>query len=165
MNATMEAPTDAEQLVAERPTSVLFFSRRRQLRCVAVPKEPIYGPSGRKQGETKGKVIEFREAGDVGRFETDDPEEIAFLRNHVLFGNPNEGLWEVVQTAPPVGQDELAAAMEAVTSFDLDRLRAMHAQESEGWAREALLAPLGQSIERIEQLYAEKAAADAAAQG
>lgn len=159
MTATMDAPeqTADEQLVAKGPEGIVFLSRRRELRLVMEPRYPIHGQAGQKIGETKGRSIQFMD----GRYLTDDEEELAFLRGQQtahLRDDNTEGFWEVEPTAPAPTLEEQMAMMKAATSFNVELMRTMLAQEEAGWARPQLVEPLREGIAAIEELAAQAAA-------
>lgn len=168
--STATATPETEQLVAPRETSVLFMSRRSNLRLVKTPIYPQYGPGGGKVGDLKGETVEFTDGtfrcppqGEIvladGR-KADAAEILAWLESHMRLKDTEDGFWRVDPSAPAPTPAEIDAIVSAATEFDEDRLAAIVEQERAGWAREAILDPAERGLERMREIKA-KAAADA----
>ncbi len=154
--------------ISKPSSSVLFTSARDGLRLTKEQRYPVYGPSGAKVGEQPGKALRFQDGAlrvdesgvdmaDGGRLPA--AEALEFLRGHRLFGDKQEGFWEVQQAAPPVSQAELEALMnaawEATTTVSEGPLSRLIDAEEAGWARESLLAPAREHLEKLRAKIAE----------
>ena len=160
-------PTEVEMLVQQPEASVLFISRRDELRLVKEGRYPIMVPNtGQRLGETRGVTVsfaprgEFRcpESGEVkvmdpggaGEATLDAAELLQWLESHRRCGDPNEGFYRVDPTAPPLGQEEQERLMQAATEWDVETLQAILEQERAGWNREQVVRSAAGAIERIE---------------
>lgn len=147
MAKTATAP--AERLVAERDGSVMFMSRRANLRLVKEARYDIHNPQGKKIGQNPGQVLVFRDgvlripsSGAVtleDQREGDAEEILEWLRGHRLFQDKDDGFWEITLPAPPISMAETEALLEIVSDQDEARLVEFIEQERAGWAREDLL--------------------------
>lgn len=165
-----------ETLVSPTDQTVLYMSRRSELRLTMVPRYPkLNQVTGAKQGETKGAFIGFRDGQvripktgeyvtvdtlDGGESQPMPAEEVhEWLMRHRLFGNQLEGFWRVDPTAPPVSQDEMRVMMNAATTLDEETLREIVRQEEAGWAREDILSVAREALDRIGEIHAHAEAA------
>jgi hypothetical protein len=165
-----------ETLVSPTDQTVLYMSRRAELRLTMVPRYPkLNQVTGAKQGETKGAFIGFRDGQvripktgeyvtvdtlDGGESQPMPAEEVhEWLSRHRLFGNRFEGFWRVDPTAPPVSQDEMRVMMNAATTLDEETLREIVRQEEAGWAREDILSVAREALERIGEIREQAEAA------
>jgi hypothetical protein len=105
--------------------AVQFMSKYAQHRLIMVPKDYNW-QHGRVQGETPGHTIEFEQ----GRYTTDDPAEIEFLRTKV------DGA--TIYEMSPVVPDPAALLAELATA-SADRTREIQSAELEGWERPVVL--------------------------
>src|SRR4051812_10252982 len=104
------AIADEEQLVTPKPRSVLFMSRRSELRLIKTPRYPVRDAGGRQTAETKGEIVTFRDGRlDVepdGELELEDGTKVPggtilqWLEAHKRNGDVNEGFWQVDHLAP-----------------------------------------------------------------
>jgi hypothetical protein len=177
--ATLSAMT--ELLVAPADKTVLYVSRRAELRLTMVPRYPkLNQVTGQKQGETKGVFIGFRD-GHVripkdGKYVTVDtldggesaPIDVAevheWMENHRLFGNQLEGFWRVDPEAPPVSQEEMRALMNAAIRLDSAMLEEIIRQERAAWNRSQILEEAEEALSRIREIQEASQQAEIAAQ-
>ena len=169
-----------ELLVAPADTTVLYVSRRAELRLTMVPRYPkLNQVTGQKQGDTKGVFIGFRDGHvripkegkyvtvdtlDGGESQPIDASEIhEWMQNHRLFGNQLEGFWRVDPEAPPVSQDEMRALMSAAIRLDADLLHEIIRQEKAGWNRSQILEEAEEALLRIQEIAEQSQAAEIAA--
>jgi hypothetical protein len=165
-----------EILVSPTEETVLYMSRRDELRLTMVPRYPkLNQVTGAKQGETKGAFIGFRDGQvripktgeyrtvdtlDGGESETMDVAEVhEWLQRHRLFGNQLEGFWRVDPTAPPVSQDEMRALMNAALRLDTETLEEIVRQERAGWNRPQIVEEAEQALEQAREIHAQAEAA------
>jgi hypothetical protein len=158
-----------EVLVSPADQTVLYMSRRSELRLTMTPRYPkLNQVTGAKQGETKGAFIGFRDGQvripktgkyvavdtlDGGESEPIEAADIhEWMTSHRLFGNQFEGFWRVDPTAPPVSQEEMRALMQAALRLDGDTLREIIRQETEGWGRSQILEEAQTALEQIEAI-------------
>jgi hypothetical protein len=158
-----------ELLVAPTDSTVLYVSRRSQLRLTMRPRYPQRDPSsGQLTGTTKGAFIGFRDGqvripkeGEYVAVDTLDGGESApmpaedihdWLMRHRLYGNREEGFWRVDPTAPPVSQDEMRALMHAALTLDADMLNEIMRQEREGWGRSQILEEAQEALDKIQMI-------------
>lgn len=158
-------PPAQDSLVSQPRREVTYAARRENLRLVHTQRYPQFGPGGRQVGETEGVVIKFTDGmlrlpteGKVlteqGR-KVDAAEIVAWLAEHPLNGNRDEGFFTVPQAAPGVTDDELEAITEAAMLHDLDKLRAIRESELAGWGRSQILRIVEKRIEQAEQIKAD----------
>lgn len=166
--ATVTAP----QYVSQPTKSIMFLARRSDLRLVKTPRYPTFGMGGQKTGELPGQAVQFRDGRldvpEKGKMTLDDGREAdaseirEWMLRHPALGNIEEGFWVVDQLAPPVSEDDLRMLM--VNATDSEVLREIIRQEEQGWARDALLNPAREQLERVEevdrQIAEERAAAE-----
>lgn len=163
-----------ERLVAPPDASLLFMSRRSDLRLVKVPIYPRYGAGGQKVGEERGQAVAFRDGVlrvprdgkltlEDGR--TVDAQEVAeWLAEHRLNGNSEEGFWKVDPVAPPVSREEQERLVDAALALDDEMLQEIIDQERAGWNRADIIEVAQGGIEKIRAVKAEaeRRAAEAA---
>jgi hypothetical protein len=163
--ATAEPAPVVSALVQQPDPSVLFIAKRSDLRLVKTGRYPIMVPStGQRIGETRGVTVafnnhEFRcqlegevtimDPGGAGQATLPAEELLKFLESHPRCGDPNEGFYRVDPKAPPLGQEEQQRIVDAATAWDVDTLRAIVAQEREGWNREQVIEVAQGAIQRI----------------
>ena len=169
-----------EVLVSPADQTVLYMSRRSELRLTMTPRYPkLNQVTGQKQGDTKGVFIGFRDGHvripkegkyvtvdtlDGGESQPIDASEIhEWMQNHRLFGNQLEGFWRVDPEAPPVSQDEMRALMSAAIRLDADLLHEIIRQEKAGWNRSQILEEAEEALERIQEIAEQSQAAEIAA--
>lgn len=182
-----QVASDAAPEIQTPERCVVFMARRESLRLTWVPRHPqINSTSGIRTGMSRGKSLGFRDGVlripldredgmvrgsdtlDAGDWESPVDEVLTWLRKHRLFGNLEEGFWEVPEEAPPVSDDELSLLQDAALGLDLDALRAFIEKEESGWNRDQLLDQARRTLGKVEELHeqariqAEAAAADAA---
>lgn len=155
----MEAATIERPAAVQGPTTAIYLARRAELTLVHTPVLPIYGASGQKVNETKGKRLHFREGRlDVpleGEYVFDNGQrmESAELREwldaHRLNGDASEGFWKVDPAAPAPSSDELQAIVDLAMALDIDALEATLRTELEGWQREPVIVMARRAIERV----------------
>jgi hypothetical protein len=165
-----------EILVSPTEETVLYMSRRAELRLTMVPRYPkLNQVTGAKQGETKGAFIGFRDGQvripktgeyrtvdtlDGGESETMDVAEVhEWLQKHRLFGNQLEGFWRVDPSAPPVSSEELQVLMDAALTLDAETLEEIIRQESGGWRREQIIDRAEDALMKIAAIREREAAA------
>ena len=157
-------------LVTPLDKTVLYLSRRSELRLTKKPRYPQRNPvSGVVDGYSPGEWIGFRDGQvripktgkvqmqdslDGGIFTADAAEVHEWLANHRLFGNQEEGFWRVDPSAPPVSQDEMRTMMEAALRLDEDLLREIIEAERAGWGREQIIQEAENALARIDQMKA-----------
>jgi hypothetical protein len=179
--ATLEdAPTEDRVLVSQPDGTVLFMSRRSNLRLVKRPIRIKRDAEGNAIDQTAGETIEFKEG--VFRCPIDGecvltngerlPSSIVvkWLEGHILKDDTQEGFWRVDPTAPPLSPQELATLQDLAISLDAEGLERLIREEQAGWAREELLTVAQGTLDRVEarleSIAAEqKAAVDAALEG
>lgn len=165
--ATAEPDQVIEALVQQPDPSVLFIAKRSDLRLVKSGRYPIILPTGERIGMTAGATVSFAPNGEFrcpleGEVTIMDPggageaklpaeELLKFLEKHPRCGDPNEGFYRVDPKAPPLGQEEQQRIVEAATAWDVDTLRAIVAQEREGWNREQVIEVAQGAIQRVEE--------------
>lgn len=171
-----------EILVAPTDKTVLYMSRRSELRLTKRRRFPVRNPvTGEVEGTTPGEFVAFRDGQvriektgkvtlqdslDGGEAELDAEDVHKWLMNHRLYGNQLEGFWRVDPTAPPVSQDEMRALMHAALTLDAAMLEEIMRQEREGWGRSQILEEAQEALDKIALLEEEtqaKAEAEAAA--
>ncbi len=160
------AVQEAPQLVSAPERSIIFFSRRSELRLVKVPVHDLYGPQGQNRGQSKGQTLVFRDGQfrapidaplQLDNGELVEPADLVeFLSSHRLLGDKEEGFWRVDPTAPAPSEAELDALMEAATTGNSSRLALIIEQERAGWGREKIIDVAQKGIERIERIRAEQ---------
>lgn len=165
-----------EVLVAPTDSTVLYMSRRSELRLTMVPRYPKLNPvTGQQTEVSRGAFIGFRDGHvripkegqyvavdtlDGGESEPMPAEEVHdWLVRHRLFGNQLEGFWRVDPTAPPVSQDEQQVMMNAAIRLDVETLEEIVRQEREGWARPQILEVAQDALDRIAEIHAQTEAA------
>ena len=173
----------SEILVAPADSTVLYMSRRSELRLTKRRRFPVRNPvTGEVEGVSPGEFVAFRDGQvripkegtvtlqdslDGGTAEVEAADVHKWLASHRLFGNQTEGFWRVDPTAPPVSNDELGALMDAALGLDADTLEEIIRQEREGWGREQILERAQDALEKITAMRsqeAEIAAQEAAAE-
>lgn len=112
---------------ATKSDQVLFASTFSEHRLVIDPSEYVWEGS-RLRGETKSHTIEFHD----GTFRTNDPGEIAFLREKM---QTEPAIYEIPQETP----DPSALLVELV-SASADRAEQILNEELEGWERDPVIA-------------------------
>lgn len=163
---------DQERLVSQPESTLLFMSRRTDLRLVKRPRYPVRDPvSGQVAGSTAGEFVGFRDGQfrcpqegefkladslDGGEAEVDAAELVEWLKKHRLYMNRQEGFWLVDQTAPPVSQDEMRALMQAAMRLDVPVLERIVEQERAGWGRDAIIVEAEAALDEINRSLAEK---------
>lgn len=185
--ATATIDEQTESLVSQPEAKLLFMSRRSELRLTKKSRYPIRGPHGQVEGMTQGQFVAFRDgvfrcapAGEVtlvdsldgGEVDVDGQELVAYLRKHRLFGNREEGFWEVDPVAPAPSKAELSTLIRLSQRADVEQLEAFIAQERAGWNRTDLLEAAEEALEasraaivELEQGEAQAAAKQAAQRG
>lgn len=165
-----------EVLVSPTDSTVLYMSRRSELRLTMVPRYPkLNQVTGQKQGDTKGVFIGFRDGqvripktGEYVTVDTLDGGESApmqaeeiheWMGRHRLFGNQLEGFWRVDPTAPPVSSEEMQAMMDAALTLDEETLQEIVRQETAGWGRAQILERAEDALAKIATIKAEAEAA------
>lgn len=168
------------QLVSQPEKDVLYMARRSALRLTHTQRYPIRGAMGQQVGETPGVFPSFRDGvlrvpkegevkfrdslnGGIGKL--DAAEANAWLLDHPLYGDKEEGFWRVDPPPPPVSDEEQGRMMQAALALDVDTLRGMAEQERAGWGREQIIRHCEQSVAKIEEVKAqerERAEAEAA---
>lgn len=99
-----------------------------------------------------GKRIEFKPKDRRSQFfETRDPDEIEWLRNHDLF---DRRAFVEVPIAKPPSAPVIAHIAELGVDHDIDALVKLHSEEEGGWEREDVLEACEQTIARIEAAQA-----------
>lgn len=161
--------------VVEAPVpeqAVIFMARRRELRLTMIPRQPQFIPgSGVRSGMTKGRSMGFkdgtlriptdredgmvtgRDTADAGDWEAPVDEILSWLRNHRLFGDREEGFWEVPQVAPGISSGEIAELQRAAIKLDVDELEAFVKREESGWNREELLSIARDSLAQAREMH------------
>jgi hypothetical protein len=155
-----------EILVAPTDKTVLYMSRRSELRLTKRRRFPVRNPvTGEVEGTTPGEFVAFRDGQvripksgtvtlvdslDGGEAEVDAAEVHKWMENHRLFDNQLEGFWRVDPLAPPVSDDEMRALMDAALTLDEEMLREIARQEAEGWGREQILTRVDDALAKIE---------------
>lgn len=141
-----------------KPSAVVLFVGRSELRLVKRKRFPIRDSSGAEVDMTPGEAFAFRDGtlripeGKVtleGGATMPRDEALAWLRGHKLYGNPSEGFLELTPAAPAVSEAEMDAVLEVV--WDEEALLALIAAEEAGWARDALLRPARKALERLRE--------------
>lgn len=150
---TVGAPED---VVAQPETTVLFMSRRSELRLTWVARHQKRNlHTGADEGVSPGRAVGFKDnilrlpkVGDevivydninAGPFRAPADEVLTWLRDHPLNGDVHEGFWEVDPVAPAPSKAELTALINAATTLDLVGLDAIIEREAGGWNRSELL--------------------------
>src|SRR4051794_8765586 len=167
------ATDEVQTLVSTPEKGALFMAIREDLRLVKFPRYPQFGAGGQKVGENFGEVVPFRDGvlrvpatGTItledGR-EADAGEVLAFLENHRLRGDMNEGFWRVDPTAPPVSKDELKALMRAAATLDTESLERALSAERDGWDRPDMIEAIEENLATVSEILKEsqKQAAEA----
>jgi hypothetical protein len=141
------------------------MSMKHDLRLVVVPRYPIYGPGGQKQGENPGQTLRFNEGvlrvPHDGTMTLEDGRQIDaqtvrdFIERHRLLGDLFMGFWKVDPVAPPISEEEMEQVLDAALNGDADRLRLIVEQERAGWGREVLIRRAEAQIEKIDRIRAE----------
>lgn len=180
MSTATADPEVREMLVQQPEASVLFISKRSELRLVKEGRYPVVIPTtGQRIGMTSGVVISFAPNGEFrcpqsGKVKVMDPggageatldandtvnergEKVQgllnWLQDHLRCGDPNEGFYRVDPKAPPIGQRENEAIVNAATEGDIETLEAIIAQERAGWNREPVIAIAQGAVDRINAL-------------
>jgi len=166
----------SEILVTPTDRSVLYMSRRSELRLTKRRRFPVRNPvTGEVEGVSPGEFVAFRDGQvripkegtvtlqdslDGGTAEVEAADVHEWLMSHRLFGNQTEGFWRVDPTAPPVSQEEMRALMQAAIRLDGDMLREIVRQEREGWGRTQILEEAETALEQIDAI-AQQAEIDA----
>jgi hypothetical protein len=167
------ATATPEPLMSAPEATDVYMSMKLDLRLVKTPKYPVYGPSGAQVDMRPGEVLAFREGvlripheGSVtledGR-QIDAADARSFIERHRLLGDQFMGFWRVDPVAPPIGEQELEAIMDAALNGDAETLQRIVDQETAGWGREVLIRRAQAAIEKIERVRAEFEAAQAKA--
>lgn len=92
----------------------MFISRIREQRIVMEPSTPIFD-GGRRISDTQSRVIHFVN----GRYETEDPDEIGFLRSRISAPDGPEGLTEVDPQAFAPDPNEVLAELVTLPESDV----------------------------------------------
>lgn len=164
-----------ETLVSPTDSTVLYMSRRSELRLTKRRRFPVRNPvTGEVEGTTPGEFVAFHDGqvripkeGDVRLVDSLDGGEATvpaedvhkWMVGHRLFGNQLEGFWRVDPTAPPVSQDEMRVMMNAATTLDEETLREIVRQEEAGWARDDILSVAREALDRIGEIREQAEAA------
>lgn len=169
--ATAEPDQVIEALVQQPDPSVLFISKRSELRLTKTARRPMLNPvTGERLGMTAGATVSFAPNGEFrcplegdvtimdpgGAGEATMPAEelLEWLQRHPRCGDPNEGFQRVDPKAPPLGQAEQQRIVDAATAWDVDTLRAIVKQEREGWNREDVVQVVQGALVRVEEAEA-----------
>ena len=167
--AREESTDEIAELISQPAKVVQYGARRIDLRLVKQPIYPIYGPGGRTVGEQPGQTIKFSNGiftidlsqpettVEAGRTVPTD-ELVEWMEKHRLLGYRDEGFFKIEVSAPPIGEAENQALVDAAVELDEDRLRELIATEEAGWQRDALLGPARRALASVEKLKAEAAA-------
>src|SRR2546421_11791786 len=170
-----------QQMVSVPDTSTLFMARRTDLRLVKKAILQTRDAEGRAAETIPGQTLAFNDGvlrvpatGAMrladGR-ECDVQELLAWLDEHPLKGDWQEGFWRVDPTAPAPSEAELETMQELAMDLDVNGLARFIEQEREGWDRKALIGPAERSLERAQEKLAEneskreQALAEARAEG
>lgn len=165
--AVAEPETELDDLVAQPEHSVLFASRRSNLRLIKRGITPIRDAEGRQVDMKKGEAVVFV----GGRFSVplgedalvqledgemhDAPEIMAWLDGHRLNGDIMEGFWKVELAAPAPSSTELERLQTLAIELDVEGLKAFIAAERAGWERESLLEVAEGTLTRVEAKWVE----------
>lgn len=162
-------------LVTPATDTVTYAARREDLRLVMIARYRSRDPvSGQPTGQSQGAFIGFKngiktipktgrvtlvDTIDGGEVEMDAEEVNAWLRRHRLFGDLFEGFFEVAPAVPAVSTQEMNALMEAATSWDVEKLEQIIAEEEAGWGRPEIIEQARAAAARIRDAEAKVAAA------
>lgn len=167
--ATADAPGASEQLVAQPDTSIVFCSRREELKLVLKRTIQTYTKDGEVAETISGKRLKFTDGmlrvprdpkatvRDEHGNEIPAGEVLKFLEKHHLYGNRMEGFWELEQPAPPVSEQELGNLTDLTIALDVEGLVRLIAEEGDGWARVELLNPAKRALKAARAKLAEQA--------
>jgi len=154
-----------EQMVAVPDTSTLFMARRSDLRLVKKSIIQTRDREGQPAETIPGETVEFHDGvlrvPHEGTMQLADGRAIpadevrAWLEQHPMLGDWQEGFWLVDPTAPPPSQDELDQLQELAMDLDVDGLERFIVQELEGWGRPALVETAEKSLEKVRVKAAE----------
>ncbi len=150
--------------ISKPSSTVTFAAKRADLRLTKVPRYPIYGPGGREIGREPGQALGFKDGvlpvtadgaqlAEGGVLPRD--EALEFLRGHRLFGDQQEGFWEIHQAPPAVSVEEMQAVARATAHHDVEGLAALREAEVAGWGREDFLGSIDEAVGTIEAVQAE----------
>ena len=87
------------------------------------------------------------------RYETSDPEEIEFLRNHEFFNKPR-GIWEegnAPDEPKPTQKERVRQITRASAQGDIDALEALLTDEQEGHNRPEIVSAIEDALEAVEE--------------
>jgi hypothetical protein len=143
---------------------VELVSRRQNLRLVMEPSYDIFnGP--RKVGVSPSKTVAFYDgryqlppSGEItyedGR-KGDASEALEWLRTHRLYGDREEGFWEMPRVAPAVSQEETRVLLGALAKLDEETLLKALEEERTGWAREDFIVTIEGTLAEVQAIRAE----------
>jgi hypothetical protein len=154
-----------QQMVSVPEASALFMARRSDLRLVKKAIRQTRDVEGNPAETIPGETLAFLDGvlrvpleGRIritdGR-EIDAGEAIAWLDEHPLKGDWQEGFWRVDPTAPPPSEAEIDKLQELAMELDVTALAQFIEQERAGWARPKLLEVAERSLDRITAKLAE----------
>jgi hypothetical protein len=179
VSTVTEAPPRDFNLVSKPDDSLVYMSRRVELRLTMKARYPVRNTiTGQPEGMTSGIFCGFRggvlrvpregmvnlvDTLDGGEFEIEAEKVHDWLGKHRLNGNRTEGFWVLETPAPPVTAEEINRLVQAATDWNVELLEEVIAQETAGWGREDVLRVAQGSIDRIrameERVQAEAQAA------
>lgn len=157
----------AERAITKPDLSTTYLSRRTDLRLVLKPRRKQMGMTDggfAQLGESPGVAVQFKDgsfrlpaSGPVTIAEgtlIDSDELRPLLEGHRLLGDREDGFWANPKVAPPPTGEELAALTTAAARLDEAAISAMLEEERAGWGREAFLALITSSLERVREVSA-----------
>jgi hypothetical protein len=148
MTATATRP-GVDEPKRDRSRKARFAADGNGLVLVVEPQEHRVNGQGKivpLQGT--GKRIEFKADSPKSQlYETRDPKELEWLRNHPLFARR---VFVEVPVPKPPSAPVIAKIAELGVDHDIEALVALHAEEEAGWEREDVLEACTETLKRVE---------------
>lgn len=153
-----------ETLVSSPSKSVMFMSRRSELRLVKKPQQPVFGPGGSQVRIEAGETLAFKDGRldvptdrpvSLEAGETAAPDEVLeFLRGHKFLDDLYDGFWEVDPVVPAPSEDEMSTLIAIAQAHDVQKLEAYLEQETAGYARPVLVQAATNALEQARETRA-----------
>lgn len=135
---------EAAALEELKPAMRFYASPFLELKLVMVPTDDVPVDQKGNTRRVQGKTLFFKE----GRYETDEPQEIEFLANHV---NRERLFRDVTDDLPkPPATEVLTAITRAAATQDRDEIIRLWQIETENWQRQDVLLAAQSALEALE---------------
>lgn len=156
--------TETTELSKPDP-AVTFMARRSELKLVKKPERRIKNHEGDVVEVVPGERLVFRDGvlklppsgkarGEKGEA-IDATETIAWLEDHPLLNDKNEGFWKHNEPAPAPSPEEIDRLNGLAMRRDAKGIELLISEEQQGWKRSGYLKSAETSLAQVNELLAE----------